>query len=224
MRGFFKKFLLVVSLLSITNIQVGADTLFPPNVELLGDASGLVHIPSDDLFLYYPDMIPGDSIKQTLEIKNKYEHPYKLFMRAKRVSPVEEYDLLEKLDLKIIYKGETIYEGPTSGEDKLVGDISLGTFEPGDEEEFIAEVKLDGPSTGNEYKNKYAQVDWIFTAVRDEDAPTNTTPTTSNKKPTSNRNNLVSTGDNNQVLLYSILAGASFILLLVSIKSRTKVK
>lgn len=221
MRGFLKKILLTVSLLSIITMQVGANILPPPNVELLGDASGLVHIPSDDLFLYYPNMIPGDSIKQTLEVKNKYDYPYKLFMKAKRVSPKEEYDLLEKLELKITYKGETIYEGPTSGKNKLVEDISLGIFEPGQEEELVAEVKLDGPSTGNEYKNKYAEVDWIFTAVRSEEPAKDTTP---GKKPSPSKNNSIATGDNGEVLLYSVLAGASLILLLVAIKNKTKVK
>ena len=74
MKSFFRKFLVTISLLSIITIQVEAKTLTPPNVQLLGNASGLVHIPEEDLFLYYPNMLPGDSIKRTLEIKNDYEY------------------------------------------------------------------------------------------------------------------------------------------------------
>ena len=169
MKSFLRKFLVTVSLLSIITIQVEANTLAPPNVQLLGDANGLVHIPEDDLFLHYPNMLPGDSIKRTLEIKNDYEYPYELFLRAERVSPEEEYDLLNKLELTIKYKDTVIYAGPTSGEYELTDDISLGIFDPGQEETLVAEVLLDGPSTGNEYKNKYAEVDWIFTAIRIED-------------------------------------------------------
>lgn len=170
MKSFLRKILVVTSLLSIiTTIKVDADTLAPPNVQLLGNANGLVHIPDDDFFLLYPNMIPGDAIKRTLEIKNKYKYPYELFLKAERVSPKEEYDLLDKLDLKIKYKDEVIYEESVNGEDKLTKGISLGVFNPGQEENLIAEVKLDGASTGNEYKNKSAQVDWIFTAVRREE-------------------------------------------------------
>lgn len=170
MKSFLRKILVTVSLLSIITIQVEAHTLTPPNVKLLGKASGLVHIPGEDLFLHYPNMLPGDSVKRTLKIKNNYEYPYELFIRAKRISPEEKYDLLNKLNLKITYKDKVIYAGPTSGEHKLTEDISLGTFKPGQEENLVAEVELDGPTTGNEYKNKYAQVDWIFTAIRSKDA------------------------------------------------------
>lgn len=170
MKNFIKKILVVTSLLSIiTTIKVDADTLAPPNVELLGNANELVYIPDDDLFLQHPNMIPGDYIRRTLEIKNKHKYPYELFLRAERVSPKEEYDLLDKLDLKISYKDEVIYDEALNGEDKLIKGISLGVFNPGQEENLIAEVKLDGASTGNEYKNKSAQIDWIFTAVRSED-------------------------------------------------------
>lgn len=170
MKNFIKKILVVTSLLSIiTTIKVDADTLAPPNVELLGNANELVYIPDDDLFLQHPNMIPGDYIRRTLEIKNKHKYPYELFLRAERVSPKEEYDLLDKLDLKISYKDEVIYDEAVNGEDKLIKGISLGVFNPGQEENLIAEVKLDGASTGNEYKNKSAQIDWIFTAVRSED-------------------------------------------------------
>lgn len=170
MKNFIRKILVVTSLLSIiTTIKVDADTLAPPNVELLGNANELVYIPDDDLFLQHPNMIPGDYIRRTLEIKNKHKYPYELFLRAERVSPKEEYDLLDKLDLKISYKDEVIYDEAVNGEDKLIKGISLGVFNPGQEENLIAEVKLDGASTGNEYKNKSAQIDWIFTAVRSED-------------------------------------------------------
>ena len=73
MKNFIRKILVVTSLLSIiTTIKVDAETLAPPNVELLGNANELVYIPDDDLFLQHPNMIPGDYIRRTLEIKNKH--------------------------------------------------------------------------------------------------------------------------------------------------------
>ncbi|MCE9675705.1 LPXTG cell wall anchor domain-containing protein [Paraclostridium bifermentans] len=238
MKNFIRNILVVTSLLSIiTTIKVDADTLAPPNVQLLGNANGLVHIHDDDLFLHHPNMIPGDSIKRTLEIKNKYKYPYELFLKAERVSPKEEYDLLDKLDLKITYKDEVIYEESTNGEDKLTNGISLGVFNPGQEENLIAEVKLDGVSTGNEYKNKSAQVDWIFTAVRSEEE-TNQKETVdeSDKADKSDKpSNDVKTDKDDMwsespktgedgIFLYIILGITSILLLLISRKNKDSKK
>ena len=175
MKSFFRKFLVALSLLTIvTTVQGEALEKAPPNVKLLGNADGLVHIPEDDLFLFYPNMLPGDKVTRVLEIKNKYDHPYELFIRAERVSPMEEFDLLDKINLKITYKDNIIYDGKVSGEYEMTDDISLGVFQPGQEEDLVAVAELDGKTTGNEYKNKSVQVDWIFTAIRAEETPDST--------------------------------------------------
>lgn len=191
---------IALSLLSIIGIKGEALVKSPPNVQLIGEAEGLVHIPNDDIFLFSENMLPGDSIIRTLEIKNNYSENYELFMRAERVSPREEFDLLEVLTLKIIYKNKVIYDGPLEGRDGLSKNISLGTFKPGDEEFLLAEVNLDGPSIGNEYKNKFAQVDWIFTATRDTEG--------------GGGEELPHTGDKG-ILGYGILAGVAVIFLLL---------
>lgn len=222
MKSFIKKILLVTSLLSIiTCIKVDAETLNPPNVELLGNAKNLVHIPGDEFFLYYPNMLPGDSIKRTLEIKNDYEFPYELSLKAKRVGEKEEYDLLDKLDLKITYKNKVIYEASANGENELTEGISLGVFNPGQEENLIAEVTLDGPSTGNEYRNKSAQVEWIFTAIRKDDSIHNNKNETNSKIIENRSNNETSespkTGEND-IFIYEVLAFTTIILLINSRK------
>lgn len=213
MKGFIKTVLITLSLLLIISIKGEASTLTPPNVQLLGNADGLVHISNtEDMFLYRYNMLPGDSVERTLEIKNQYEDSYELFLRAERVSEKEEYDLLDKLDLKITFDDKVIYVGPTSGEYKLTDNISLGTFKPGEEATLFAKVELDGPSTGNEYKNKFAQVNWIFTAVRKDsndntstDKPSNSNKPSTNKpstnKPTNNSGNSISnsTSTNSEV-------------------------
>lgn len=243
MKNFIRKILVVTSLLSIiTTIKVDADTLAPPNVELLGNANELVYIPDDDLFLQHPNMIPGDYIRRTLEIKNKHKYPYELFLRAERVSPKEEYDLLDKLDLKISYKDEVIYDEAVNGEDKLIKGISLGVFNPGQEENLIAEVKLDGASTGNEYKNKSAQIDWIFTAVRSEDESHDNDKETLDKsdkvdnkdKTDQYPNDLESDEDDmwsespktgeDGIFIYVILGITSILLLLISRKNKNSKK
>lgn len=207
MKGFIKTVLITLSLLLIISIKGEASTLTPPNVQLLGNADGLVHISNtEDMFLYRYNMLPGDSVERTLEIKNQYEDSYELFLRAERVSEKEEYDLLDKLDLKITFDDKVIYVGPTSGEYKITDNISLGTFKPGEEATLFAKVELDGPSTGNEYKNKFAQVNWIFTAVRKDsndntstDKPSNSNKPSTNKpstnKPTNNGETTTNSGN-----------------------------
>lgn len=234
MKSCLRKILVVTSLLSIiTTIKVDADTLAPPNVQLLGNANELVYIPDDDLFLQHPNMIPGDYIRRTLEIKNKHKYPYELFLRAERVSPKEEYDILDKLDLKISYKDEVIYDEAVNGEDKLTKGISLGVFNPGQEENLIAEVKLDGASTGNEYKNKSAQIDWIFTAVRSEEESKNNDKETVDKSDQypsdleSDEDDMWSespkTGEDG-IFIYVILGITSILLLLISRKNKSSKK
>lgn len=240
MKSCLRKILVVTSLLSIiTTIKVDADTLDPPNVQLLGNANELVYIPDDDLFLQHPNMIPGDYIRRTLEIKNKHKYPYKLFLRAERVSTKEEYDLLDKLDLKISYEDEVIYDEAVNGEDKLIKGISLGVFNPGQEENLIAEVKLDGASTGNEYKNKSAQIDWIFTAVRSEDERHDNDKETLDKVDNKDKtdqypNDLESDEDDmwsespktgeDGIFIYVILGITSILLLLISRKNKNSKK
>lgn len=243
MKNFIRKILVVTSLLSIiTTIKVDADTLAPPNVQLLGNANELVYIPDDDLFLQHPNMIPGDYIRRTLEIKNKHKYPYELFLRAERVSPKEEYDLLDKLDLKISYKDEVIYDEAVNGEEKLTKGISLGVFNPGQEENLIAEVKLDGASTGNQYKNKSAQIDWIFTAVRSEDESHDNDKETADKSDKTNNTNKTDESPNNLesdeddmlsespktgedgIFIYVILGITSILLLLMSRKNKNSKK
>lgn len=210
MKIFLTNFMVAVSLVSVMNTQVNLNTIVPSNVELVGKANGLVYLPDDDLFLYYPNMFPGDSVKRTLEIKNQYDYPYELKLKLQRISPPEKYDLLEKLELVITYKDNVIYKGKTSGEEE----ISLGVFNPGQNEELTAIVTLDGNSTGNEYKNKYAEVKWIFTAVRMEDTP-------DNESPNNPDINSPKTGDES-IIISVILFVVSSILILVIKKTNKK--
>lgn len=208
------------------NTQVEAKDLTPPNVQLLGDANGLVHIPEDDLFLHFSNMLPGDSISRTLIIKNNYKDSYEIFLKAKNVSSEEEYDLLDKLDLEIKYNDKIIYKGPISGENKLTQDISLGIFKPSQQATLVAQVILDGPSTGNEYKNKCVQVDWVFTAIKSYES---TNPPTNSQIDNSiatkpNQEEVVKlpgTGDDG-ILLHVVLGISSILILLITSKKNKK--
>lgn len=221
MKRYLKCIVMTLSLLLVVNVQgVLAQTL-PSNVHLIGNEDGiLISLPGEETnFLYKEGMLPGDSIDREMFIENKYEQPYTLYMRAERVTPKEEkYDLLTKLQLKITYKDKVIYEGPVSGEDGLVKDIELGTFQPGDEAKLHAVVTLDGPSTGHEYMNKEGAVDWIFTATSEAPypEPDPEEPVEPDKKP----NDAPKTGDNSVVSYAAVALGSLMLLVVVAKKNR----
>lgn len=150
------------------NTVFASELTLPSNVQVLGEAQGLVSFQGDGPFLTNMAMFPGDRVEQLLIIHNDHDYASELFLRAERVSEEEEFDLLSKLELMIYHDGEIIYKGPACGSAGMEENISLGVFEPGDHTLLYASIELDGPSTGNEYQNKYAEVHWVFTATHAE--------------------------------------------------------
>lgn len=215
MKNIFKILILSLSLLLITGTVGDAAELAPPNVELEGNANGIVYIPGDEPFLEFKGMVPGDKIKRRLVLSNKFTDSYEIFIRAERISEKEEYDLLEKLKMKIEYNNSTLHEGDATGEASIKENVSLGKINPGESKELVAEVELDGQSTGNEYKNKSGEVKWIFTAVRTQDENTGEN-TSNNNQSNNNSSNIDSsskppkTGDNG-ILGYLIVIISCFI-------------
>ena len=194
MRKVINVFMLSLALLLITGTEGYAKSFAYPNVELEGNANGIVYIPGNEPFLEAKNMVPGDNLKRTLILSNKFDDTYEIFLRAERVTPKEEYDLLEKLNLKIDYNNNLLY---------LEENISLGKINPGESKELVAEVSLDGPTTGNEYKGKKGDVNWIFTAIRIPSEESNQNIT------------VPKTGDSG-VLVYLAISIVCLILLLLS--------
>lgn len=226
MKGYFKCIVMTLALLLVLNVQgVLAQTL-PSNVHLVGDDDGiLISLPEgEEGFLYKDEMLPGDSIERTMIIKNKHANPYSLYIRAERVKPEkeEQYDLLEKLQLKLTFKDKVVYEGPVSGKNGLTKDIELGSINPEDEVELYAVVTLDGPSTGHEYMNKEGAVDWIFTATKESLYPEPEDPVEPSKpsEPEKDKNDSPKTGDDSMVTYTTMAVGSLMLLLVVAKKNR----
>ncbi|GAA0070293.1 hypothetical protein UT300003_18160 [Clostridium sardiniense] len=208
MKNIFKILILSLSLLLITGTIGDAAEIAPPNVELEGNANGIVYIPGNEPFLQFKGMVPGDKIKRRLVLSNKFTDSYEIFMRAERISEKEEYDLLEKLKMKIDHNYGTLHEGDATGEHSIKENVSLGKINPGESKELVAEVDLDGQSTGNEYKNKSGEVKWIFTAVRTK--PTGGNPSDNNQSNNNSTSKPPQTGDNG-ILGYLIAIASCFI-------------
>lgn len=128
--------------------------------------SNNINVNEEKIFLEDLDINPGDSVENTLIIENNYDFAYSLYMSAKRITDEEEYDLLTVIDLEVIFDDEVIYKGPiikNDSEEKIL----LGVFQPNSSKTLKAVATLS-ESVGNEYKNKYARVDWIFNAEGDD--------------------------------------------------------
>ena len=215
MKGYKKILGFTISLLLIFQVNVLAVEDIPQNIKLVGDSEGIIFIPGEEPFLNKLDMLPGDSVQRELIIENKYDKSYELFLKAERVTAKEKFDLLNKLELQVIYNNKVIYEGPASGEDGLETNISLGSYNPGDKSSLVAIVKLDGKTIGNEYKNKLVQVDWIFTAVRKEE------PQSEVDKETTTFMN-IKTGDYKSIGTMVALIGSGVVAIMIKKKMRVK--
>ena len=155
----------VVIIITSNNLSKAEE--LPSNINLEGNSQGIRFIPGEEDFLYKKGMIPGSKLKRELTIENKYEKPYRLYIRAEKVRTEDELDILSKMNLKIICRDKIIYDGDASGEYGLIEDLDLGVFNVNESGKFIAEVYLDS-DIGNEYMGKCGEVKWIFTAVRED--------------------------------------------------------
>ena len=214
-----KRFFVAFIFLLMSTTTVLASKGVPSNVILDGSAKGLVSIPSDT-FLEFLDMMPGDKESGTIFIHNTDDSPFELYLKAERMTSQQEFDLLDHIALKVNYQDEVIYEGPMSGEEGLEDSIYLGTFNPNQEAELVAEIMLDGETSTENYGNQIAQVNWIFTALRENDKeptqPDKPTSIPSQSKPVS-----PGTGDSS-VILYVGLAAGSLMFLVMNNRRKAK--
>ncbi len=149
-----------VLLASLIAMPAGASTT---DMELRGDASGLVLLPPGGKLFDLQNMVPGDTRTAKLTINNSYNRYYDLWMHAEIVENPEP-GLLAQLVLTAKLGDETIYEGSAEGFPSSANKLHLGRFQPGQGGELTAAVHLPGPETGNEYQGTTARVNWIFTA------------------------------------------------------------
>ena len=151
MKNLIKSFLFTMVFLLIICKPGVASTFATPNVELEGNADGIVFIQGDEPFLWSDNILPGDKLERNILLNNKHKDSYKIFMRAERVSKKESYDLLEKIELKVIYDGNCIYDGFVSGQNGLENNIYLGEVKPGESKKLEAFAEFPGKEDNSLY-------------------------------------------------------------------------
>ena len=159
------------------------------NIILRGSAAGLVDTLGDAPFLRAENMLPGDSVRSKLLIRNDYKYPYRITLTGRRVENPQEknydfennFDLMNMIRVKIYYEGEdkVLYNNTLFDEhhDTISAEIDLGEFEPGDMKQLVAEATFE-PEMDYNYMNKALVVEWVFYAERvgNGDNPSNSEP------------------------------------------------
>ena len=172
---------------------------------------GSSHSPTD-LFTEYKGLMPGDSVRQDITVKNdsSYGVKVKLYVRSHGAHE-DSVDFLSKLHLTVA-KSENnemayMFDAAADQTGGMTDWVYLGTLYSGGEVNLI--LNLDIPiELGNEYQDAIGYIDWEFKAEElpiDPDDP---------KPP--------QTGDNRNLYLYAMLASVSGIALVILIPKRKK--
>ncbi len=143
-----------------------------------------------DLFSNMKNLVPGDTISNTVTLSNKSSRAVTIYMKAfseftseDGVTAVREgseafaegktfrKDLLDQIEMslklgdQIIYRGSADGNAPAEGYQALTaGDygLSLGSFEAGQTEELVVTLTLPGHAFDNTFADRFDAVDWVF--------------------------------------------------------------
>lgn len=172
---------------------------------------GSSHSPTD-LFTEYKGLMPGDSVRQDITVKNdsSYGVKVKLYVRSHGAHE-DSVDFLSKLHLTVA-KSENnemayMFDAAADQTGGMTDWVYLGTLYSGGEVNLI--LNLDIPiELGNEYQDAIGYIDWEFKAEELPIDPDDPVPP--------------QTGDNSNLYLYAMLASVSGIALVILIPKRKK--
>lgn len=141
----------------------------------------------ENWFMSFRDMLPGQQFTDRLEISNRSSKTYDLYMQfipKKQDKKLDE--LLEKISMKVIFRGKTIYEGTAAGKSYGSGDmrdvVKLCRLGHGDTADMKILLQLD-PDTGIEYADLLTMIDCRFMVTEKKQPPVPIGPKTGDEMP-----------------------------------------
>lgn len=167
-------------------LGIGAPAYADGTVNYQGGAEKFVFLPGSsytdtDLFDGFKGVMPGDTLTQTVEVRNRFlgTGSVRIYLRAvahdEQTNPLSSAvaasgetvatmsDFLSQLSMQVWQGDKCIYTGSPDELDGLKNNVLLGTI-PRFKSTTLT-VKLQVPAElGNEYANRVGEVDWVFTA------------------------------------------------------------
>lgn len=201
---------LVLASMSVTAFAAGTVTYD-------GDAKKFIFEPGSeysptDLFTEYKDVMPGDSVRQDITVKNDSSNGVKVKIYVRSYGAHEDsVDFLSKLHLTVA-KSENnemayMFDAAADQTGGMTDWVYLGTLYSGGEVNLI--LNLDIPiELGNEYQDAIGYIDWEFKVEELPIDPDDPEPP--------------QTGDNSNLFFYEMLASVSAIALVILIPKRKK--
>ena len=128
---------------------------------------GSSHSPTD-LFTEYKGLMPGDSVKQNITVKNDSSYGVKVKLYVRSLGAHEDsIDFLSKLHLTVAKSEHNemayMFNAAADQTDGMTDWVYLGTLYSGGEVNLV--LTLDIPiSLGNEYQDAIGYIDWEFKA------------------------------------------------------------
>lgn len=206
--------LLVVCLVVLSCVvpasAVNGEVVYTKGAERFIFLPGSEYSPTD-LFPEFKDVMPGDSLLQTITVKNDLSNKCKIKVYMRALGAHEDsIPFLSELSLTVTKGTDTLmFDAPADQTAQLTDWVYLGTLYSGGECEL--NVTLDVPVTlDNQFKNLVGYLDWEFAV---EELPVEP----SDPKPPK-------TGDDNQILLWIVLMAVSLAILLILLFGRKKKK
>lgn len=152
------------------------------DVRYEGGAEGFVFLPGEDLFPNFKGVMPGDTLEQTVTIRNALSGngTVKLYLRGESAGRNDEEaeDFLGRMTLKI-YHGDLLIAQGKADAVQPEESVLLGRFPSGGSTEL--KVVLEVPAElGNDFADRAGEVVWVFTA---EEIPPAVGPQTGDKTP-----------------------------------------
>ncbi|WP_370831157.1 hypothetical protein [Clostridium sp.] len=169
--------------ISIDNIEseliIGNNNLFNNNEEI-------------SVFISASNLMPGDYIEKDLLIKNKSNKVFNIVMNAEEITNKEdEFYLLDKLEITLIYDDKVIYQGKASDIDILNNNyINLGKIIKSDESVLKIIAELDGSSVGNDFQSKDGTFNINF-FINEEYEDYSNYPNNVSKLPQTGKDNII---------------------------------
>lgn len=148
-----------------TVIETCVHTVYSPvqagktafSVAFEGGAEGLVRT-GDDFFSNWGELMPGDTVSDTVQIKNSYSRPVTIYFWTETIA---DDMLLKALQLEIKNGDNVIYSGTMDG--AITDKVTLAYLKSGEETRLTYTLSVPA-ELNNQYALSSTKTKWIFSA------------------------------------------------------------